>query len=690
MKGDAKPFIKFLEGADNRFIIPVYQRNYDWKLDNCKQLFDDLIKVVKNKQESHFFGSIVSSLYEGRGSSEYLIIDGQQRITTISLLLLALVNLAKEGEMQFEKPVLADKIWKTYLIDEYAEENKVRLKHIKHDSEAFETLLFKTRGDYDLSSNVTQNYNYFYSRIKNKKELNLDNIYLAVTKLVIIDIFLHKEDNAQLIFESLNSTGLELEEGDKIRNFVLMSLEPKLQEVFYTKYWHEIEKNTNYEVSVFIRDYLTLKQNRISSFKNIYTDFKYYVEINDFNIEDLLQDLLAYSKTYKNIINSSIGNTKIDSVLARINQLEMSVTYPFLLSLFQDSYKTNLVDYEEIGSILEVIEVYLLRRFVTGFPTNSLNKIFMTLHKDIVKLKKEEDTYSEVLKYVLISKTGNGQFPIDEDFIQSFSIKNFYHIAPKNRKYLFERLEAENNLEHTNIVKNINNGIYSIEHIMPQILSPQWEKELGSRAEEVHSKWLHRIANLTLTAYNSKYNNRSFSEKRDLPEVGFKESGIRLNQYISRFEKWTEVELITRQKKLNEKALKLWPFPTTNFIPEESPADIHDLDEDFDFTGYYINAYSFEDTVQQVNSWREMYVSVIELIYERYSAVINRLADDMGFSSIARKPDNNGYMQISESVYLFKNNSTMAKINILKRIFDECQIDKGALAFEIYLPIQTN
>lgn len=682
MKGDAKPLVKFLEGADNRFIIPVYQRNYEWKLDNCKQLYNDLIKVIKDSRESHFFGSIVSCLYEGHSSSEYLIIDGQQRITTISLLLMAVVNLVKEGTLKLDNSKLLDKIWKTYLIDEYVEQNKVRLKHVKHDSDAFEKILFSTREEYDSTSNVTQNYNYFYNRIKDQRELTPDEIYFAITKLVIIDIFLHKEDNAQLIFESLNSTGLELEEGDKIRNFILMRLEPKIQEYFYNKYWHKIEQNTGYEVSTFIRDYMTLKQNKISSLKHIYIDFKNYVEMHDFEIEKILNDLLEYSVAYKNIIKNSVGGSIVNTVLARINQLEMSVSYPFLLSLFQYA-KGNLSD-DDVKDILEIIEIYLFRRFIAGIPTNALNKIFMTLHKDILKLKKEGDSYCEILKYILLSKIGSGLFPDDEEFINMFSTKNLYHIIPKNREYLFERLESGNNIEKTNIITKMREGVYSVEHIMPQVLNSQWKKELGENAEEIKQKWLHRIANLTLTAYNGKYSNRRFIEKKDLPEVGFKESGIKLNQYISGFEKWTETELKERQAYLCSKALKLWPFPKTQFKPEEKPADIHSISEDFDFTGYYIKAFSFDEITEKVDSWREMFVSVIKLIYEKNSAVINRLADKPDFLSIVRYP-NNGYVQISESIYLYKDNATMAKINVIKKIFDECHIDKELLLLDIYL-----
>lgn len=683
MTGNAKPLIQFLEGTDKRFIIPVYQRNYDWKQENCKQLYNDLIKVIKDDRNSHFFGSIVSSQYEGHGSFELLIIDGQQRITTISLLLLAVINLAKEGLFKFNDSNLFDKIWEIYLIDKYAKENKVRLKHVKHDSEAFEKLLFETREDYDDSSNITQNYNYFHYRIKECQELTLDEIYLAITKLIIIDIFLGKDDNAQMIFESLNSTGLELEEGDKIRNFVLMSLEPKTQEDFYKKYWHKIEKNTNYAVSDFVRDYLTIQKNRISSFKNIYHDFKEYVETKGVGIEDILKDLLDYSVIYKSITTNTFDNDGINRVLMRINQMEMSVTYPFLLSLMYYS-KNKLLDENEIKNILEVIEIYLFRRFITGIPTNALNKIFMTLHKDTLKFKKEEDSYLEVLKYILLSKTGSGQFPNDEEFIRLFSIKNLYHIVPKNREYLFERLEAGNNLESSNIIDKMRDGLYTVEHIMPQALTPQWKKELGENAEEIHQNWLHRIANLTITAYNSKYSNRSFLEKRNLSDEGFKESGIRLNQYLSTFDKWDEEELTKRQDYLNSKALKIWPFPLSTFQPEEIPADIHSLDEDFDFTGYNIREYSFEGITERVESWRDMLSSVVKLIYIKNSAIINRLADKSDFLHLVRKPSKS-YIQIAESIFLYKNNATMSKIGVLKKIFDECNIDKDSLLFEIFL-----
>lgn len=247
MKGSEAKLVSYMQGSDKRFIIPVYQRNYDWRIENCKQLYDDLIAIVQKGRSSHFFGSIVSVHSDGE-FNEYLIIDGQQRLTTISLLMLAMYNVMKAGILTPLQSNLADKIYKTYLIDEWQEEDtRIKLKPVKNDSTAF-GLLFKDSDEYIQGSNLTVNYNYFYSRIQ-KEEISIDELYSAITKLEIINITLNKDDNPQLIFESLNSTGLALSEGDKIRNFILMGLPTKEQNEYYDKYWNKIELCTNYDVS---------------------------------------------------------------------------------------------------------------------------------------------------------------------------------------------------------------------------------------------------------------------------------------------------------------------------------------------------------------------------------------------------------------------------------------------------------
>ena len=233
MKGTAAHLLEFLEGARKRFIIPVYQRNYDWKRENCKQLFDDLVSIIKEDKGTHFFGSIVSYAHS---RDEVVLIDGQQRITTISLILIAMINAIKKGEIVPSDSRLSDIIEETYIVDKYRkDERKVRLKPFRDDCEAFDRLIYKEEAEYIPESKVTINYRYFYDRIVNTCELTPDELFQAIDSLEVIDIELEPEhgDNPQLIFESLNSTGLDLTEADKIRNFVLMNLPPEIQERYY-------------------------------------------------------------------------------------------------------------------------------------------------------------------------------------------------------------------------------------------------------------------------------------------------------------------------------------------------------------------------------------------------------------------------------------------------------------------------
>lgn len=277
MKGSECRLIEYMDGSKKRFIIPVYQRNYDWKMENCKQLYDDLVKVVRKNRKSHFFGSIVS-VYEPSGrNTDFLVIDGQQRLTTVSLLLLAMYNLMEKNIVSPQEPSLKEQIYEDFLVDKYQpKETRMKLKPIKNDQNAFGKL-FGDERDYIQGSNLTANYNYFYERIQ-KQEISVDQLFDAICKLEIINITLSEGDDPQLIFESLNSTGLDLNEGDKIRNFILMSLPANVQNDYYENYWNKIEECTRYDVSAFVRDYLSIKQLEIPSQKKIYASFKNYVE----------------------------------------------------------------------------------------------------------------------------------------------------------------------------------------------------------------------------------------------------------------------------------------------------------------------------------------------------------------------------------------------------------------------------
>lgn len=679
MTGNVISLCEFFDGADKRFVIPVYQRNYDWKIANCAQLFEDLLSLADSDRDSHFMGSIVSAAIDGK-KSNLLIIDGQQRITTVSLLFLAMVKAMKKGLCSSVDPNLCQKIEEVYLINKYrTEQRRIRLKPVKEDCEAFDRLFSEEEEDYIRSSNVTQNYLYFYERIV-KGHFSVDKLYDAIERLKVVDIFLESKDDPQLIFESLNSTGLSLQEGDKIRNYILMSLEPEVQEVYYEKYWNKIEKNTEYNVSDFVRDYLTLQEGKIPALKQIYFSFKDYKKRKEIPTEPLLADLLKHSGNYLKIRRASMPEAEVNVLLARLNQLEMSVTYPFLLALFD--YRTGAaVSADEIADILHCIEVYIFRRLICGLPTNALNKIFSTLHNDVLRLKKETDSYAEVLKYVLTSKVASGAFPSDETFSAALADRNIYAMNPKNKGYLFERLENRDSKERVNVSEGMEKGIFSVEHIMPRTLTNQWKAELGPQYQRIYNKWINSLANLTLTGYNSKYSNRPFKDKRDMAE-GFKDSGLRLNKFVAACEQWTEAELQERNRLLQEQALRLWEYPVVSFVPQRRRDETFGLEDDYDLTGKPILAFSFRDTVNRVSSWKEMMIDVVKMIYEEQPAMINHLTDSSDFYDLSRVTDHYR-SEIMPEVFLYTSSSTKSKLETLRRIFTFCHLDYTLLEFQV-------
>ncbi|AWL20513.1 DUF262 domain-containing protein [Acinetobacter nosocomialis] len=682
MKGEAKQFLKFIDGSDKRFIIPVYQRNYSWQNKHCAQLLNDLKGLIRKPDVPHFFGSIVSSHMQGGKREDFLIIDGQQRLTTISILLIAIVDLLKHKKVIPKDDRLIEKITKKHLVDEYQEDQrKIRLKPIKDDCKAFDAL-FGDESDFVDGSNVTSNFRYFRDRILNEN-IDIDDLYDAISRLQTIDIFLEKDDDPQLIFESLNSTGLELEEGDKIRNFILMGLSSELQEKYYEAFWNKIEKNTHFKVSDFFKDYLTLKLNRTVVIKDIYFTFKDYVKKNNDDIEALLQDLLEYSKLYAIILNPMQYQNSFTAVLVRLSQLEFTVIFPVVLAILKRWNEKNLTD-QEVTELLRVTEIFLFRRLIVGLATNALSKIFATLDKDVTKKAQSSQlaSYAEIYKYVLLNKEESSRFPNDDEFEQALFSRNIYAMSSKNKAYLFSFLENEESKEQINVIERIKDGTYTIEHIMPQTLSPVWQKELGEKSQQIHEQWLHTLPNLTLTGYNSKYSNRPFKDKLDV-ENGFKDSNLRLNQYVRECLKWTEEELVERQSRLSKKSLKLWYYPTTSYAPPVEETNEYLLEDDFDFTGYTLVSYTLYDVESKVQSWKEMQIDVVKYLLEQHTTKIMSLCADQKFYDLSLLETTNNFTEISRSVFLYTNCSTRTKINILKKIFEQCDVEQSELGFLI-------
>ncbi len=549
MKANETKLLKLLYGP-KQFIVPIYQRSYNWEEKHCEQLWEDIIKAGKdNKILNHFLGSIVyveEGIYQISSIPKLLLIDGQQRLTTISLLLAVVTKYLKNPI----KGINEAKIKNYYLINKEEDgENRYKLVLTKNDKES----LFKIIDGHDFmddfSPRIKENYNFFERRISGE---NIEEVLVGLDKLIIIDVSLDKEkDNPQLIFESLNSTGLDLTQADLIRNFILMGLSKKEQDDLYNNYWKLIEKNFECDnqklFDRFMRDYLTIKTGKIPNIKNVYSEFKSYSRRFN-NVKKLVVDIYKYSNYFSNLVFDNEKDKELSLAFSDIKTLKVNVSYPFLMKVYED-YDQDKITKDELLEIVRYIESYVFRRAICGIPTNSLDKTFSNLYKEM-----DQENYLESFKVALILKDSYKRFPKDEEFKEEFIIKDIYN--SKNKSYLLKKLENYDRKEMVDIKE------YTIEHIMPQNenLSDEWKKELGENWEEIHNKYLHTIGNLTLTGYNPELSDRPFEEKKNM-KGGFADSPIRLNRYLAKLDHWNEEEIINRAKELANLAIKIWPYP---------------------------------------------------------------------------------------------------------------------------------
>ena len=688
MKGSEAKMTGFMEGADKRYIIPVYQRKYDWKLENCRQLYSDLKKIVQDGRSSHFFGSIVSSVVPQGSKIVYHIIDGQQRLTTVTLLLLAMRNLIAQKRIAAQSERLDEQITQRFLISPWAAlDDQIKLRPVKGDREAL-VKLFGDEADFDLSSNLTHNYRFFCEMLL-KEKIPIDELYAAIGKLEIISITLDPGDNAQLIFESLNSTGLALEEGDKIRNYMLMGLTPSEQNAYYDAYWEKIEKCTSPDVSGFVRDYLSIKQQVTPTIHAVYPAFKAYAEDAQLSAKLILEDLLRYARLFEKLrtCRSGLQDKRLDDCLYRLSRLDIGVTRPFFMEVLRLNQDGKLSE-ESVLQVFLITESYLFRRNICEVPTNALNKIFLMLNREILRYDGTAANYVEKLIYALLVKKESGRFPDDEEFAAALTAKQVYLMRGKYKAYLFERLENYGTVENKAVYQQLDNKVYTIEHIMPQHLTPAWTLALGDHAAEIHATWLHRLANLTLTGYNPSLSNKTFQEKRDAEEGGYKASGFRMNQKIAQKTSWGLQELEERNHEQVSQALKIWAYPQSDFEPVSKGFDFCTLDdEDVDLTGRDIVKYSFQNMEQPVSSWSNMFEHVVKFLHERDKSVLFALVNARGEASSlstvfsVTEQGVRSALKIDEGIYVEKNTSTAYKISILRRLCAQYGLNPMDLVF---------
>lgn len=517
MKATEANLFKLLDGR-KQFIIPIYQRTYSWTLKQCQQLWDDLFQLaLDDKIPAHFIGSIVyieRGIYQSVSVPQLLVIDGQQRLATISLLLSALGKVFEEQKIKSN--ISREKIKTFYLVNSLDEgDQRYKLILTQSDKETYISLIEDKELPNSASKRIVENYQFFKDAM-GKSGIDPVKLFEAINKLVIVDVSLDRNyDNPQLIFESLNSTGLDLSQADLIRNYILMGLEPKKQEELYKDYWFPMERSFGHSersprFDRFIRDYLTIKNSgKIPIIGEVYVDFKRYVRnLKEEDIKSIVADIYLYSKYFVKLAFLEEVDEEIREILSGIKDLRVEVAYPFLLEVYDD-YRMQRINREMFLEVLKLVESYVFRRAICGIPPGYLNKTFANLSKSV-----EKNNYLESLKAAFLLMDSYRRFPTNEEFKQAFVIKDIYNIRIRN--YLLDKLENFEQKELVNIDK------CTIEHILPQNkdLSKEWQQMLGPSWIEIQSRYLHTIGNLTLTAYNPDLGDMSFLEKRD-DEHGF-------------------------------------------------------------------------------------------------------------------------------------------------------------------------
>lgn len=565
MKATEAKLLKFLKNAP-QFIIPIYQRNYSWTEEQCTQLWLDLLRAGREINISgHFIGSIV---YIERGLSNVvqqeslLVIDGQQRLTTATLLIAALEEYFEANAIpELMDAFSARKLRNYYLVNpEEDGERHFKLLLSETDEETLLAILRKAPAPADASVRIQGNFKLFQNLIEaNKSEL--EAICTGLDKLVIVDVSLDRtQDNPQLIFESMNSTGLELSQADLIRNYILMGLEPALQTELYTTYWRPMEKGfgqAGYTVHFdrFMRHYLTAKTGEIPNVREVYAAFKAYARGRSGDTRELVAEIHAYAGYYCAVALGAEQNVLLRQAFQDLRELKMDVVYPFLLDAYHD-YRNGDLTAEELHQALRLAESYVFRRAVCAIPTNSLNRTFAGLSRSLKK-----DRYLESLVATFLLLPSYRRFPNDDEFQRELKVRNLYKF--RSLMYWLRKLENFGRKEPVSVEN------YTVEHILPQNpeLSGAWKQELGPEYERIQETWLHTLGNLTLTGYNSEYSDRPFKYKRDDvtnadgDPVGFKASPLMLNQGLGGVETWNENAIRERADRLAARATKVWKAP---------------------------------------------------------------------------------------------------------------------------------
>lgn len=678
-----------ISGMKLQFCIPVYQRNYTWNEKNCERLFNDIENLTEDKSKTHFIGSFVYKFmkFEETQYNQYTLIDGQQRLTTLTLILKALHDYL--GQLSDDYQDMKDEISECYLYNKFAKDDKLRLKlkPNKEDDINFVNLMNNKIEDMDKESLIYINYQYFYSRIS-KMECTVIDFYNALQRLEGVSVVIDEKDNPQLIFESLNSTGQDLDDVDLIRNFLFMNCPMDQQDRLYSEYWIKLESKLGTYLTDFMRDYISLKNGAVTSNgKNkVYDAFKKFYKRDAYEIESFLKLLIEYADAYAllierhNIDNVNSDYYAINKALNDNIDLNMKTTYPFLLGILHD-YNLKKIDKDETTKILNLIATYVVRRSVCNVQGGALSMTMASIYSELCEKYKNMffiDTYKKVAAKIVSINT-NAYLPNDQKFEEEFTRRDMYN--SKLRRYILNRLELSGQSKEI-----VNLDSLTIEHIMPYTLNKEWKTYLNMKdVKEFHEEYKNRIGNLTLTAYNSEMKQKLFEAKKCHSDF----SRLYLNKYFTNIKIWNKKAIEERGKALFLEAKKLWPYP--NVVPEESlindSYDILSQEEEIDLTGTKPIKFILDGEEKECNTWKEFYISVLKHLYREYTERFLSIINNENFDSVSgkifstNKDDLRSATNITETIYCEDNLNTMRKISIIRRLYEKLEIEEALIVY---------
>lgn len=615
----------YIEPNKKQYCIPVFQRDYAWTEEQCTKLFEDIVMAYK-KDRPHFCGSFVyAPLGSKKHIDSYIIIDGQQRFTTLYILIKALADSADDDR---DKDALQRYLYNEDKFDRYGldEKSKLKLKPVKTDNDQLLLLMSGKIEQMDKSRRgiIYHNYMLFMQLIKSFLEESSANSVLMINdgieKLICADIRLDTDDNAQEIFERINSTGIKLGLADLIRNYILMT--DTDQERLYEEYWLTVQNLLPDKLlDNFFIDYLNMKSDGFVKESEAYKSFKQVYVEGKYDNEKMLQEILHYAKQYYVFCyGSSDFGAEVNKALAGLRKLKQTTVYLFLFRVFDD-YENGIINKNELARVLKMLLSYSIRRLVCEIGSNTLRGLYKTLYGRVFEQKENKNTYYDSLVSFFLQQTSKNTIPSDNEFVTALQEKNLYS---KNALCKYLLCAIENQGKETLDTENL-----SIEHIMPQNknLSMSWQKMLGENWQSVHEKYLHTLGNLTLTGYNSELGDKPFEKKKEKLEETITHIAVLYSDVKDKSE-WNSVNMEKRAKRLAEIILKLFPIEQQKIKIEftDPHYKLYTLANPDDATYKTVNYFEFLGERVNVSSFAEMVRSIAQILYDMDNSIIDDMA----------------------------------------------------------------